>query len=234
MCFSATASFTAAALLVPAGIYCAKKATPLSKPYWAIGLFPLLFGVQQALEGLVWLALESNDPQSIRYSALGFMLFSHFFWLFWVPIASAVLEPRGLKRNIFLALAIFGGLYGASMYLPLLVQANWLTVNLVQHSISYEAQLIYDGYVPRLALRVLYAVIVLSALLFSSDRYIRLFGILIAISVVVATVFFGYAFISVWCYFAALLSLYVLYMMRRITREQCPHVEATPVPRPQG
>jgi hypothetical protein len=234
MCFSATASFTAAALLVPAGIYSAKKATPLNKPYWAIGLFPLLFGVQQALEGLVWLALGANDPQSIRFAALGFMLFSHFFWLFWVPIASAVLEPRGHKKNLFLALAIFGGLYGASMYLPLLVQANWLTVTLVQHSISYEAQLIYDGYVPRLALRVLYAVIVLSALLFSSDHYIRLFGILIAISVVAATVFFGYAFISVWCYFAALLSLYVFYMMRRITHEQSPRVDANPMPRPQG
>jgi len=220
MCFSATASFSAAALLIPAGLYCARKAAGLAKPYWAIGLLPLVFGVQQALEGAVWLALESQDPQSIRYAALGFMAFSHLFWLFWIPAASYVLEPRGPRKNIFLALAVVGALYGASMYLPLLVQANWLTVELIQRSISYEAVLIYDGYLPRIVVRALYAVIVLAALLFSSDRHLRTFGILIAVSVAVATIFFGYAFISVWCYFAAALSLYILYMVKRIEHEQ--------------
>jgi hypothetical protein len=114
------------------------------------------------------------------------------------------------------------------------VQAHWLTVELVQQSISYEAKLIYDGFLPRIAVRALYAVIVLGALLFSSDRHIRTFGILIAISVAVATVFFGYAFISVWCYFAAALSLYIFYLMLRITREQKPGTEVNPIPRTQG
>lgn len=218
MCFSATASLSAAAVLVPAGIYCIGKAKGLTRPYWAIGLLPLLFGVQQALEGGVWLALETHDPQWTRIAALGFMAFSHLFWLFWVPFASHVLEPRGRKRMAFLALAVFGALYGASMYLPLLAQPHWLTVELVQRSVSYEAVLIYDGYLPRIVVRALYAVIVLGALLFSSDRHVRAFGILIAISVAAATAFFGYAFISVWCYFAAALSLYILYMIARIAR----------------
>jgi len=220
MCFSATASFTSAALLIPAGIYCTNKAMSLNKPYWAIGLLPLLFGLQQALEGLVWLALESPDPRSIRLSALGFMAFSHLFWLFWIPFASYMLEPRGLKKTVFLALAALGGLYGASMYLPLLTHADWLTVTQIQHSISYEAALIYDDYVPRVVVHALYAVIVLAALLLSSDRHIRIFGIIIAFSVAVATVFFGYAFISVWCYFAAVLSLYILFMIFKIARAQ--------------
>lgn len=166
MCFSATASFSAAVLLIPAGIYCATKAKGLNKPYWLIGLLPLLFGVQQALEGLVWLALEAQNPQSIRASALGFMAFSHLFWLFWVPFSSAVLEPRGLKKTVFIALAVLGGVYGASMYLPLLLHADWLSITLLQHSISYEAVLVYDGYLPRIVVRALYAAIVLGALLF--------------------------------------------------------------------
>lgn len=220
MCFSATASFSAAVLLIPAGVYCVRKAKGLNKPYWVIGLLPLLFGVQQALEGVVWLALESQNPQSIRASALGFMAFSHLFWLFWIPFASYVLEPPGLRKSVFMALAVLGGLYGGSMYLPLLVHADWLTVTLLQHSISYEAVLIYDDYLPRIAVRALYAAIVLGALLFSSDRNIRFFGILIAISVALATIFFGYAFISVWCYFAAILSLYIFYIIVRLAREQ--------------
>jgi len=218
MCFSATASFSSAVLLIPVGIYCAKKAMGLGKPYWAIGLLPLVFGIQQALEGMVWLALASHDPQSARLPALGFMAFSHLFWLCWIPLASYMLEPRGLKKTLFLALAVLGGLYGASMYLPLIVHADWLTVTQIQHSISYEAVLIYDDYLPRIVVRALYAAIVLAALLFSSDRNIRIFGVIIAISVALATVFFGYAFISVWCYFAAVLSLYILFVILKIAR----------------
>lgn len=218
MCFSATASFAAAALLIPAGVYCAGKSRRLAEAYWAIGLLPLLFGIQQALEGLVWLSLSTQMPEYIRASALSFMAFSHVFWLFWIPLACMVLERHGTRRSIFLILAVMGGLYGASMYLPLLVHADWLVVTLVQHSISYEAMLIYDGYVPRILVRAMYASIVLGALLFSSNRHLRLFGVLIAISVALATLFFGYAFISVWCYFAAVLSLYIFYLVLYVER----------------
>lgn len=233
MCFSTTASFSAAALLVPAGIYCARKAAGLTRPYWALGLLPLLFGVQQALEGVVWLALDMQDPQLTRVAALGFMAFSHLFWLFWIPVASYALEPRGTRKTVFLVLAVVGAIYGASMYLPVVVNAHWLTVTLVERSISYEAVLIYDGVLPRLVVRALYAVIVLGALLFSSDRHVRTFGVLIAISVAVATAFFGYAFISVWCYFAAALSLYVFHMVWRIARVGSPD-PGKPGPTPVG
>ena len=220
MCFSATASFTAASLLVPVGIYCAKKARRLHRPYWAIALLPALFGVQQALEGMVWWALDAQDPSLTRGAALGFMAFSHLFWLLWIPVSSHVLEPAGARKTALLALSVFGGLYGASMYLPVLLHEDWLTVSLVQQSISYEATLIYDGYLPRIVVRVLYALIVMAALLISSDRYLRQFGLLIAVSVAVATAFFGYAFISVWCYFAAVLSLFIVYMVLRIDGDE--------------
>ena len=151
---------------------------------------------------------------------LGFYVFSHFFWLFWIPISGYAIESRGARKNVFLGVAIFGGLYGASMYFPLVMYENWLAVSLLKQSISYEATLIYDGYIPRIVVRGLYALIVLVPLLLSSDRYLRMFGIIIAISVVFATVFFGYAFISIWCYFAAVLSLFIIYMVTRIGREK--------------
>ena len=75
MCFSSTASFTTAALLVPAGVYCVKKATRLPKPYWVIAVLPLLFGVQQVFEGGIWLAINSSDADAARMAALGFMFF---------------------------------------------------------------------------------------------------------------------------------------------------------------
>jgi hypothetical protein len=66
--------------------------------------------------------------------------------------------------------------------------------------------------------RAFYALIILVPLLVASDRYIRIFGIIIATSVAISTVFFGYAFISIWCYFAAVLSFYILVMILQKTK----------------
>ncbi len=215
MCFSATASFTASAMLVPVGIYCVKKATHLQKPYWVIAALPLAFGIQQAFEGGVWMTLESGDPSATRLSALGFMFFSHLFWLFWIPISCSTVEDGALKKKIFLAFALIGAAHGLLMYIPLLFRADWLTVEVVRQSIDYKATFVYDGLIPRIAVRAFYAFIVLVPLILSSDGYIRVFGIIIAASVMTATVFFGYAFISVWCFFAATLSLYVVFLVYR-------------------
>jgi predicted membrane protein len=73
--------------------------------------------------------------------------------------------------------------------------------------------LIYEGIVGRPALRVFYALIVISALLFSSHRQVQIFGGLILTSVLFTYWAFPHAFISVWCYFAAILSAYVLAML---------------------
>ncbi len=215
MCFSATASFTASAMLVPVGIYCIKKASQLQKPYWVIAALPLAFAIQQAFEGGVWIALESGDPGTTRLSALGFMFFSHLFWLIWIPLSCYAAEDNRLKKTIFLSFAFIGAAHGLLMYIPLLFRADWLTVELVRQSIDYKATLVYDEFIPRIVVRAFYAFIVIVPLILSSDTYIRVFGFLIATSVITATVFFGYAFISVWCFFAAILSLYIVFLVYR-------------------
>lgn len=46
MCFSATASFASAAILIPAGIYSVNRALHGDKRYLVLAAFPLLFGIQ--------------------------------------------------------------------------------------------------------------------------------------------------------------------------------------------
>jgi hypothetical protein len=223
MCFSATASFTASVVLIPLGVYCVKKAIETEKPYWAIAILPFVFGLQQGFEGLVWLEMEPEGSAPTRFAALGFMFFSHVFWLIWIPFACYIAETDTAKRKIFFALIFIGAVHGLLMYIPLWVNPDWLTVELVNRSIDYKATLLYDQYMPRIVVRVIYAVIVLIPLLFTSDQYIRIFGVLIAVSVAVATVYFGYAFISIWCYFAAILSIYILFMVRHTGKAESTH-----------
>jgi hypothetical protein len=51
-----------------------------------------------------------------------------------------------------------------------------------------------------------YLFAVLAPLLASSSRFFRWFGVVIVISAVVAWLFFSFAFTSVWCFFAAIIS----------------------------
>lgn len=86
---------------------------------------------------------------------------------------------------------------------------DWLEMELVNRSLDYRTTLIYDGYVNRTVLRLFYAAIVVSAFFLSTDRRIQLFGWLVVASLALTYAFFAYAFISVWCFFAAILSAYL-------------------------
>lgn len=213
MCFSATASFSTSVILVPIGIYCLLKSSGFKIPYWTFAVIPLIFGIQQFFEGLVWLVVGSGDGLTLHLAALGFLFFSHVFWLIWIPYACFLLENNAYKKKIFFILIFIGAAYGLSLYIPLLFNQNWLEVELIKQSIEYKTTLLYDKVIPKEMVSLIYALILLIPLLGISSRYIRIFGVIITASVIVTTLFMDYAFISIWCYFAAVLSFYILVLI---------------------
>jgi len=219
MCFSATASFTAAIILMPIGIYCLNRAINYHKLFWPIALLPLIFGFQQFFEGLVWLGFESDSGATSRYAALIYLFFSHVFWLVWIPFACYVVENNPVKKKLFFILILIGATYGLSLYIPLWGYENWLGIELVNHSIEYKTTLLYDRYISKEIVSLFYTLIILVPLLGASDRYIRTFGIVIVASVIITILFLDYAFISVWCYFSALLSFYILVLIMNKDRK---------------
>lgn len=216
MCFSATASFTASALLLPVGLYCAKKAYEIDKRYLALAAVPFLFGIQQAFEGGLWLAMGESVESRINRMALGFLFFADFFWPFLVPLASAFVEENMRKRRIFLFFSCLGGLFGLSLYLPLLVQPDWLSVVIKHGSIFYQLVQVYDAIIPQPGVRIFYVIIVATPLLASSVRNIPILGVLLVLSILLSALLFSYAFVSVWCFFAAIISLYVFSIIAHI------------------
>ena len=115
---------------------------------------------------------------------------------------------------------IIGGLFGASLYLPLLLYADWISVKIIQGSIFYQTVLVYDSFLPRTAVRIFYAVIVAVPLLLTTVHALRTFGLLILASVIGSAAFFAYAFESIWCFIAAVLSFYIVHVVRRAGTEQ--------------
>jgi hypothetical protein len=218
MCFSATASFGAALVLIPAGIYCLKLANELDESYWALAVLPLMFGLQQMIEGGVWLALISGDAASARVLSLGFLMFSHVIWLGWVGFSSYLTESSPHLQRLFLAIGVFGLALGLSMYVPLVLHAELLHTSIINHAIYYELTFVHDYFISQQVLTAVYAAVILLPLMLSSDRYHRVLGMLVFVSGVLTWAFFGWVFVSVWCYFAALISLYLFFMIIRSVR----------------
>lgn len=217
MCFSATASFTLAAVLVPAGVYTVLEVRRTNPAWWAFAVFPLVFGIQQVLEGILWLGLAGGNEVSVCFASRGFLFFSHFFWLAWVPFAVWTIETDPARKRLALFMAVAGFFAGLSVFLPAALIEGWLRVEVIQRSLEYKTTLIYEGLIERSLLRTVYAVIVIGSLLLSSHRLIQVFGGLVAASLVLTYVFYAYAFISVWCFFAAILSVYLAVILGRET-----------------
>lgn len=233
MCFSAESSLAAGVALIPAGAYCV--ATALRKKhfaYLAVAATPLLFGVQQLCEAGVWHGLEHHDPELVRTASLAFLFFAIAFWPGWVPFGTAVLEERRGKRRFFYILGAIGLTIGCLVYVPAAMHyGDWLEVGIKGHSIQYDfsglpawhsaAGVVWQG---------LYLVAVCVPLLTSRDRQLRVLGVSIILAAVVTHVTFRYAFTSVWCFFAALLSAHICYVLYRL-----PHrgeLPVTPEPAP--
>ncbi|MBP1689141.1 MAG: hypothetical protein H6Q33_5284 [Deltaproteobacteria bacterium] len=220
MCFSASASFAASAVLVPTGLYCMSAARRSAPRYLALATYPLFFGIQQALEGVIWLKLASGDRALLSAYALGYTFFAYFLWPALVPTTANLIGVRQSMRRIVRLCAVLGVLFGASLYLPLWWQDGWLTVSVHEGSIVYVTQLIYDGVIPRAGIRFVYALLIVLPLLMVRERLIQIFGLVTLVSVVIARIFFDAAFVSVWCFFAALLSLFIVAIIHRIRRQR--------------
>jgi hypothetical protein len=230
MCFSATVSYSAAVVLVSTGVYAVLQSRRLHPPYWTWALVPIFFGFQQAFEGLVWQALDSGNTDAVVPFALGFHFFSHFLWLWWLPLCSYLVEPGQpsnageLRKRIIGGCAIFGAFAGSLVYSVMFFHPEWMTVAVREHSIIYNFSAPYrsDIHIPVTPV-MLYGLTILLPLFFSSHRLIRIFGALVVLSMALASAAYNAAFVSVWCFFAAVLSLYLVYMIRHFVAQSKTH-----------
>lgn len=219
MCFSANASFVTAAALTPLGLLCLPLARRLEARRWMpLALLPLLFASQQALEGFVWLGLgQGVSLEALRPTALAYLAFAYAFWPIWIPWCALRLGSGRLvlwKQRLICGLLALGALLGTGLWLPLLYQPA-LVHPIVRHgSIDYRAQPSWAVAFGHPFLSLLYALIVIVPLLLQPSRRLRWLGVSLTAAFVLAQLAFLYAFSSVWCYFSAVLSGIVLWVLR--------------------
>lgn len=212
MCFSAEASFAAAAVLLPTGAASVHRAYRTDRRYMALGALPFLFGIQQLLEGLVWTAGRHERPDLVQSFSLAYMFFAWLAWPVWVPLSVYLVEPDSKKKIIYLVFCIFGSMLGAIQYFPYFAHYGWLVVRFLDYAINYGGLELSDFLWGREITYLTYVSLVAAPLLLASDRGIAVFGLLILVVLLTTFLFFRYAYISVFCFGSALMSLYIVFL----------------------
>lgn len=219
MCFSAAASFASAALLLPLGITAVVHTVRSRRPdLLPLALMPVGFGLQQALEGVVWLGLRVPGLEPyVRVAAQAYLFFALAFWPSWIPFMALSLWPpeqRLALRPLLWLLQGVGLVLGIGLWLPLLVEPARLDPSVMKGSIDYGLNLLLNGGVAE-SIRYLYAAVICLPLLLLPSKGWRAFGVALLLGGIGADWFYRYAFVSVWCYFSALLSLLIVWRVCR-------------------
>ena len=207
MCFSATASFITGGVLTVVGAVTLKRAVHTAGlPFAAI---PLLFGIQQLVEGVIWLSVPYETMQVRTLATYIYTIFSHVLWPIYIPVAIALIEREPWRRKIMWGFSAIGIVIG--VLLAVLIATQPLTVVVGEHLI-YVVTHHYEW-----PMMILYITVTCLAPLCSSYWLIRLLGGLALLMFIVTYWFYSVALFSVWCFFAAILStiIYLFFSSKR-------------------
>jgi hypothetical protein len=216
MCFSAQASFTSGVVLSGAGIATFRKTTrPDQKVFSAI---PFLFAFQQFAEGVLWITLKSGGFALLQNVAEHVFLTAALVgWPFMVPLPMYLMEPfKPRKKTLAFFTAAGGALSLAYAYCLVFYR---VTPQIVGFHLQYNDQ--FPGEVVHYALAV-YMTVTIVPLFISSVRRMWIFGTLIAVSCVVTGIFYSQYLTSVWCFFAAGMSVAIYWILHAPAREPVP------------
>ena len=212
MCFSSNASFGAGIVLSVIGVASIKKVQHPSQMLFAS--IPLIFAIQQISEGFLWLTLPHPEYASIQLVfTYIFMFFAQFFWPLWVPIAILLLDKGDRRKKIqkvLVGIGILVSLYAAYSLLMYPVQSK-----IIGYHISYKVE--FPNLIGRFG-GILYFIATVAPPFFTRIKRMWMFGATIFISYIVTAIFYEHYIVSVWCFFASIISISIYLIMLEIRK----------------
>ena len=206
MCFSASASFTASAVLLVSGIVAIRKIKDPKNNFHFIPFasIPFLFGLQQ-----FWLSLTHSYSASILQISISFFLvIAQVLWPVFVPFSIYLLENDSKRKKTLLAISIFGFFVAGYLAYCLLTYPFTATIrgNHIFYTLGFKhTEFAYSG--------IFYFIPTVLPALISSTKHMLYFGLTILVSFIFSKVYYGDYVISVWCFFAAILSVIITFII---------------------
>ena len=212
MCFSATASFSAAVVLATIGVVSVKKTTHKRQVLFAC--IPFMFGVQQFAEGLLWLTIPKQDYFVLQKIATCiYLFFAHVLWPLWVPIAIMLMDKINV-RTFVQKTSVFIGISVSIFSAYCLINFD-VTSTIDGHHINYI--LGYSAIMNNFWI-FLYALATIVPPFFSHIKRMWVLGITILISYLITQLFYENYTLSVWCFFSSIISIMIYYFINKIAK----------------
>jgi uncharacterized membrane protein len=216
MCFSAGASFAGGLIITATGIATILKVSkPSQIPFASI---PLLFGLQQFSEGVIWVTLKSGGHETLQHVAtLIFMIMALIIWPVMMPLSAMMMEPVKRRKKILITFLVAGAVVSAYYAICM------FSYNFYPAIESYHIQ--YKGDFPKALRNPVFAVYIIATippLFVSSMKRLPLMGVLIFLSCLITGIFYKEYLTSVWCFFAALISVVIYWILSDVAVETQP------------
>jgi hypothetical protein len=210
MCFSAPASFIGGTIISAIGVAAQTRVSKSAQRLFAV--IPFFFGFQQFAEGVLWVTLGSGKyPVLQDVVTCIFLVTALIIWPIMVPLSVRLMEEVRLRKIILTVLLVTGCLLSAVYAFCLVYYDIFPQIN------SFHIEYIYN--VPQALMTVafvFYLMVTIIPFFISSVRRMWVFGVLIAISCIVTGIFFSQFLTSVWCFFAAIISVIVYWILHGV------------------
>lgn len=208
MCFSAQASFTTAAALALLYSYTIRNAK--NRAETVLVTAQLFFALQQLCEGFVWVTLNRADTSSWLHqlSTYGYLFFAFGLWPFWIPLALYLGEPTAALKKYMRFFLVLGTAVACTLFGITIFYGT--TSSLYFRHILYEIpapwSISFIGF-------LLYLCTTLVPLFLSRMPGMHLLAIAGTMGLTVSLVLYRFFFISVWCFFAAVSSGIITFLV---------------------
>ncbi|MBI2428371.1 MAG: hypothetical protein HYV29_06170 [Ignavibacteriales bacterium] len=207
MCFSLEASVAGGIVISSIGVASLKKVQTPNQT--ALASVPLVFGVQQFAEGVVWLAIGGPEYAHLeRYGTYTFLFIARVLWPSLMPLAVLLMEESRKRKKILRVMLGMG--LSVSLYYSYCIIFMNVSPNIAGHHIQYISDFPESLAVP---VFVIYFLAGVPPLFVSSIKRTRLLGGLMFAACLVTGIFYTEYLTSVWCFFAAGVSVVVFWIV---------------------
>jgi cytochrome bd-type quinol oxidase subunit 2 len=217
MCFSPEADFAATAIVGVVGLETLRRVH--SRRELLVGALPLLFAVHQFAEAFVWLGLRGEVSAGVASAAKSiYVIYAYAVLPIIVPLGLYLIEPSRRHRRLVLPFVALGAVVGGYLL--------WRVTAYPVYAQEHASCIAYDTNTPTASV-VAYVIATCVPALLSSRRYLRWFGVANLAGVAIAGSIREAEFTSVWCVYAALVSVLILEHFRRQERAARRGVESS-------
>ena len=208
MCFSASASLTAGVLLTFVGTETIKK---VHKPQQIVfAAIPVFFALQQFTEGVLWLSMTRVGFAGVEAAAAYFfVIMAQIIWPVMIPLSVILLEENKTRKRILYALLALGAAICFYNVYSLVIHGIHAVIS--GRHIAYQSNL--PDTLDKKAL-FFYLAVTVVPLFVSGIKRVPILGVLMVLSFAISAVFYMQCLTSVWCFFAAVMSFVVFYIVR--------------------